>query len=105
MDQYWQQKHVSSRYAVAQVVLGEHCLRSIRRELRAMGAKIAETDLAALLQSEVIKRDVLEGENAVAAAKLVRKLARRRVRAKEAAADDVDSDGASPSKTVPAQPK
>jgi transcriptional regulator NrdR family protein len=47
-------------------------------------------ELATLLRSEVIKRDVLEGERALAAEKAIRRGTRRRLREKAVSAEQVD---------------
>lgn len=85
---FWQRKEATSRYVVAQLLLAPASLAFVRRQLRHLfpGLKITEDDVSALLTAEVIKRDALEGERAVAAQKLVRKSSRRRERAKSAEA-------------------
>jgi hypothetical protein len=47
--------------------------------------KVTTEHLGELLRTEVLKRDVLEGERAEAATRTVRKLARRKPRASQAA--------------------
>lgn len=86
MDDFWEQKEATSRYVVAQLLVSEPALSSVRRHLRRMypGVKVTEADLAKLLASDVIKRDALEGPRAEEAAKVVRKYARRRARANAA---------------------
>jgi len=44
------------------------------------GVRVLPEHLSELLRSEVLKRDVLEGDRAEAAAKLVRKLHRKRIK-------------------------
>ena len=82
IDHFWEQKEATSRYIIAQLLLSEPALSSVRRHLRRMypGVKVTEEDLAKLLASEVIKRDALEGPRADEAAKVARKYARRRAR-------------------------
>lgn len=55
-----------------------------RRQLRSLfkGTKITPEELATVLQLEVLKRDVLEGDKAVAAAKTVKRAVRRRLGAR-----------------------
>lgn len=85
LDHYWRQKEATSRYVIAQVLLSEAGTAMIRRELRRLfkGIRIAEAEIEALLATEIIKRDALEGERAAAAQKLVRRATRRRQRAKD----------------------
>jgi predicted type IV restriction endonuclease len=88
IDDYWEQKEATSRYVVAQLLLSQPALSSLRRHLRRMypGVRVSEDDLSQLLASEVIKRDALEGARAEDAAKIVRRYSRKRARAEVAAA-------------------
>lgn len=82
IDLYWQSKEATSRYVLAQLLLSEGVLRVIRRQLRSLfkGTKITPEELAAVLQLEVLKREVLDGDKADAAAKTVKRAVRRRRR-------------------------
>jgi predicted type IV restriction endonuclease len=82
IDEYWEQKEATSRYVIAQLLLSDHTLGSLRRQLRRMypGVKITEEDLAKLLTSEVVKRDTLEGDRAEEAVRIVKRHARRRAK-------------------------
>jgi predicted type IV restriction endonuclease len=82
IDEYWEQKEATSRYVVAQLLLSQPALMSLRRHVRRMypGVKVSEEDLAKLLAGEVIKRDALEGPRADEAAKIVRRYSRKRAR-------------------------
>lgn len=79
---FWQQKEAMSRYVVAQLLLDEPFIPLLRRELRRLypGVRIDEADLRELLRTEVVKRDCIEGEQALAAERAIRKHARRRVK-------------------------
>src|SRR3954469_6388957 len=83
IDLYWQSKEATSRYVLAQLLLSDPALHVIRRQLRSLfkGTKITPEELAVVLQTEVLKREVLEGDKAVAAAKTVKRAVRRRRRA------------------------
>jgi len=86
MTKYWKQKEATSRFVVGQLLLAEPTLRLLSREIRVLsgGVRVAPEHLAELLRSEILKRDVLEGERAEVAAKLVRRVTRRRAKAQEA---------------------
>jgi hypothetical protein len=81
MDKYWKQKEATSRFVVGQLLLTDAVLRLVRRQVRHLsgGVKVTPDHLAALMRNEVIKRDVLEGERAASATKIVKRLGRRRV--------------------------
>jgi hypothetical protein len=82
IDLYWQSKEATSRYVLAHVVLSEGVLHAIRRQVRSLfkETKVTTDELAVLLQSEVLKRELLEGDKAEAAAKTVKRAVRRRKR-------------------------
>lgn len=92
MDSYYQQQEAKSRYVVGQVLLGEPVLTTIRRELRRLfpGVRTNDAELGELLRTEVIKRDVLEGERAISAERAVRRGARRLAREKGIAEEKLD---------------
>lgn len=82
IDRFWRQKEATSRYVLAQLILGDAVLGTLRRELRRLSpdVKVSCEGLATLLQTELLKRDALEGEKAEAAVTLVRRAQRRRAR-------------------------
>ncbi len=86
ITKFWQQKEATSRYVIAQMVLSDSILGTMRRQLRRQyaGIKVTEADLRNRLLEEVLKRDVLEGDRAVAAERLVRRVTRRRAKEKAA---------------------
>jgi hypothetical protein len=90
MDRYWRQKEATNRFVVAQLLLSPSLVGTLRRELRrlAPGIRVSEETLGELLQMEVLKRDVLEGEKAETAAKRVRRAARKRERDRAAEEDE-----------------
>lgn len=90
IDRYWQQKEATNRFVVAQLLLSLPLLAALRRELRrlAPGIRVTEETLGELLQLEVLKRDVLEGDKAEAAGKRVRRATRKRERERAAEAEE-----------------
>ena len=84
METFYQQQEAKSRYVIGQLLLTEPVLTTVRRELRRLfpGVKTSEAELAEVFRTEVIKREVLDGERAAAAEKAVRRGARRLARAK-----------------------
>lgn len=93
IDQYWQSKEATSRYVLAQLLLSESVLHLIRRQLRSLfkGTRISPEELSTVLQTDVLKREVLEGDKATAATKTVKRAVRRRRRAqRETETEDTD---------------
>lgn len=82
IDDYQRHQEATSRFVIAQVLLGDTAVGVVRRELRrlAPGLKITDVEVAEVLRNEVIKRDTLEGDKATAAQALVKRALRRRAR-------------------------
>ena len=83
LDRYCKQREATSRYVVSQLLLSDSFLRLLRREIRKVssGISVSTEHLAALIRNEVIKRDALEGEKALAATRLIKRATRRRLKA------------------------
>lgn len=101
MVKYWKQKEATNKYVVGQLLLTESVLRLLRRHIRNLsgGVKVTTEHLGELLRTEVLKRDVIEGERSEAAVKLVRKLGRRKARSAHQAIEPIPTV---PSPTAPA---
>lgn len=71
-----------SAHNVAAVIFSEGIVSAIRRELRRINpqARVDEDDIVRVLRSGVIRREVLDGENAARAAKTVARAARNSLR-------------------------
>ena len=84
LGSYAQQKEATSRYVVAQLLLDDSVLTTVRKQLRRLfpGVRVGADEIAGLLRNEVLKREVLEGERADAAEKLVRRANRKHQRVK-----------------------
>jgi predicted type IV restriction endonuclease len=79
LDEFQTKMQVLGKFSLAAVVLSEPVLKLVRRTLHRVspGIKVNISQIAAALQSEVLKREVLEGEKADAARKMLRKLESR----------------------------
>lgn len=102
IDLYWQSKEATSRYVLAQLLLSDGVLHVVRRHLRSLfkGTKITSEELSEILQSEVLKRDALEGDKAEVAAKTVKRAVRRQKRAQRSTEAEPDP-GKQPSSSAP----
>lgn len=91
LNDYAAQQEALSRYTVGALLTTDGVLAVIRRELRRLNpdARIDVDQLSAVLQDQVIKREVLEGERALAAKRFVARAARRAMRTK-AQSEDVE---------------
>ncbi|MDE1986583.1 MAG: type I restriction enzyme HsdR N-terminal domain-containing protein [Alphaproteobacteria bacterium] len=78
MSELLQQKQVTSRYALGALLLSDTILNELRRELRRIspGLKVDTNYLGATLENDVIKRELVDSEEAKAATSLIKKLQR-----------------------------
>lgn len=99
LDEYESKRQALSRFSLAALILSEPVLEVVRRELRRMspGIKIETSQIADVLQTEVLKREVFEGDKADAARKMVSRAANRALRA---AASEKDPAGADDCETA-----
>lgn len=85
---YHEQREALSRFTLGALLLSDDVLSVVRRELRRLSdVKCSVEEIKAVLQNEVIKREVLEGEKAAVAAKQVARAERREQRQKAQAAE------------------
>lgn len=72
LDEYHEQRQALSRFTLGALILSDPVVRFIRRELRrVVDVMVDEDDVKAVIRDEVIKREVQEGEKAIAAARQV----------------------------------
>lgn len=83
LGDYHAQKQALSRFYLSAVVLSDACLETIRRELRRVSPdiKITTDQIKTSLTNEVLKREVVEGEKAEEARKVIAKAANKPLRA------------------------
>ena len=78
--------HIQSvnRFMVGAIILSDPIVSVIRRELRKVspGVKVTEEEIVSILNSEVLKRDVVQGESAEEALKRVKKALKKQARKK-----------------------
>lgn len=87
----WQKSHLEQHHTIQQIVnkftigaviLSEPVLDVIRRELRRISSdiKVNEEEIRTMIKNDVIKREVLEGDKAILAAKQVAKAEKKALR-------------------------
>lgn len=76
LEEYHLQKQALSRFFIGQIVLTDGVIESIKKALKKVSpdAKIANDEIKIVLQNEVLKREVLEGEKVEEAKKKVNKI-------------------------------
>jgi hypothetical protein len=103
MSQMFKAKQAMNRYSIAQLMLSDPVVAIVRRELRKLadGLNPDIEGVRALIKDQVIKRELIEAEEAKVAAKAVRKLNRPSRAAKSADhSEDTSDPGAEPSSSV-----
>ena len=78
------QKQVTNKFTVAALLISDEVLDDLRRQIRRLGSKIkVDIDyLRALLTNEIVKRDLIDSEEAKAAFQNVKRLQRTAARKK-----------------------
>lgn len=106
MITFYQQRQITSRFAVAAILLTEPMLDKLRREIRRLspGCKVEETELATLLCSDVLKREVVDGDEAKQATDYIKKASKASDRAKAKAADEKSPSAVAGVKGSPEEP-
>jgi hypothetical protein len=90
LDVYNDQLRVRSRFNLAALIMSDSVLHTIRRELKRLSpdVRISVDEIRDALSHEVLKREVLEGEKADEAKKLVNRAANKVLRQRKAKGDD-----------------
>jgi len=93
LDTYNDQLRVRSRFNLAALIMSDTVLHTIRRELKRLSpdVRISVDEIRDALFHEVLKREVLEGEKADEAKKLVNRAANKVLRQKKAKGEDADT--------------
>ena len=83
LGDYASQRQALSRFTLGALLLNDSTLEVLRREIRRLSpeVKVEISEIRNALESDVIKREVLEGEKAELARKQVAKAAGRQLRA------------------------
>lgn len=96
LGEYHSQKQALSRFALGAMLLGDSILDAMRREIRRVApeVKVTNEEIRSALMTDVIKREVIEGEKAEQAKRLVSRAANRALKAKGAKSDAQSSGSA-----------
>jgi len=75
-EEFHEKKATVNRFILGALILSDEVVGQIRRSLKKLsdGVLVDEGEIAKVLKSEVLKRDVVEGEEAIKAEKRVRRL-------------------------------
>lgn len=75
LEAYHKQAQILNRYVIAELLLSDAVVGSLRKEMRRLfdGMKTSDDELRILLTNDVVKRDALDGDAAKAAKAMVKK--------------------------------
>ena len=92
LGEYHSQKQALSRFSLAALILSEPVLDVIRRELRrnSPGVKIELEEIQEAIRNDVLKREVLEGEQAEVARKQIARASKRTLRSAKSRPNSVE---------------
>lgn len=92
MSQMFKAKQAMSKFSVAAIMLSEPVVGMVRRELRKLADGLNPTleEVCEVIEDQVIKRELIESDEAKLAAKAVKRLARRTAAKKAAAPQTTD---------------
>ena len=97
MSQIFHTKQATSKYSVAAILLADPVVAMVRREMRKLADGLNPTleEVRTIIENEVIKRELIESDEAITATKAVNKLAKHAKAAKEEAAPSHSEESAS----------
>lgn len=78
-EDYYERVQSVNRFVIGALVLGPGVVGAIKREIRklASGIKVEDKEIEQILRNEILKRDVIEGDEASKAMNRVRRLSRK----------------------------
>ena len=92
--EYHERREATNRFILGALVVSEPLLDALRRELRRLApeVKVQPEELRAVLTQEVLKRDVVEGDQAEEARRKVQRALARALRTRQVKADEEPSN-------------
>jgi hypothetical protein len=105
LSDYHSYKEALNRFTIGAILTSEPVLDLVRREVRRLtpGLKVEVEQIENLLRNDVIKRDVIEGEKALAAQKQVARAANRALRKRQEDREPIPAAEQLPNPTATAQ--
>lgn len=94
MTAFYQQQQVMSKYSVAAMILSDQLISVLRRKMRRLnpGIKIDEDELKEVLKNEVVKRELVDSEEAKKACEYIRRFSKAVIRSKQKGKTEVNLD-------------
>ena len=103
LGDYHAERQALSRFTLGALLLSDSILEVLRREIRRLSpeVRIDTAEIKGALETEVLKREVLEGEKAEAARKQVAKAAGKVLRASKAGRSTAPPEDSEPTEPAP----
>jgi hypothetical protein len=85
MDEFHDHVQSVNRFIISAIVQSDPVVSVVRRELRKLadGVRVSEEEIKSILNTEVLKRDVIQGEQAMDAMNRLKKAHKKQVRKKQ----------------------
>jgi len=103
MENFSRQKEITSKFSLAAVLLTDSMVEALRKEIRRLsGTRVDSEYLLNALATEVIKRELIDGDEGKLAQSLVKRYVRAQAREKSRSAAEDDNEDASSIEAVSA---
>lgn len=98
LSDYYAQKQATSRFVLGALIMSDPVIGVIKRELKKVspGVKVGNDEIKDLIQREVLKREVTEGDKSAEACKKVGRVQARPAKPREKAAAECDATTPAP---------
>lgn len=105
IEEFHDHRRTVNKYTISALLVGEVIVDMLRKEMKkiAPGLHVDAGEVEKILREEVIKREILDGENAQKAAQIIRKSQRRKLQERNAKAKASVIEAASMSSEVPTE--
>ena len=99
LGEYHAQRQALSRYIIGALIMSDSVIDTVRREIRKLSpdVRVESEEIARVIETEVLKRDVLDGDKAVEAKKRINKAAASAARAAAKAKEEKAMASSAPS--------
>ncbi|MHA1538870.1 MAG: type I restriction enzyme HsdR N-terminal domain-containing protein [Alphaproteobacteria bacterium] len=84
LEDFYTQRQATNKFLIGNLMLSDGCLSVLKRELKKIhpDVKVGVEEIEDVIRQDVLKREILDGEDASEAQKLIQKTARKIERAK-----------------------
>lgn len=82
LDDFYIQKQIFNRYIIGQLLLSDTIISALKRQLKKISpeTKVSEDEIISLLTNEILKREIVDGDDCLEARKKIQKLEKQAVK-------------------------